>query len=179
MSRLFRQLLCAAVGAAALSASAGAQLLGVSALPPINLPVPTANLPVAGPLLQNVLAQPGAQQAISPTLDSVSGVTETIANSGALNLLELRRLRLDELIRTNRSTVESDGNGLPVRRGTLVVLNPDPAGLQNALGSGFRIATDQPHPALGLRVVSLAVPRGLSAKAGLKLLRKVAPPKST
>jgi hypothetical protein len=175
MSRLFRQLLCAAVCAAALSASAGAQLLGVSALPPINLPVPTANLPVAGPLLQNVLAQPGAQQAISPTLDSVSGVTETIANSGALNLLELRRLRLDELIRTNRSTVESDGNGLPVRRGTLVVLNPDPAGLQNALGSGFRIATDQPHPALGLRVVSLAVPRGLSAKAGLKLLRKVAP----
>jgi hypothetical protein len=175
MSRLFRQLLCAAVGAAALSASAGAQLLGVSALPPINLPVPTANLPVAGPLLQNVLAQPGAQQAISPTLDSVSGVTETIANSGALNLLELRRLRLDELIRTNRSTVESDGNGLPVRRGTLVVLNPDPAGLQNALRSGFRIATDQPDPALGLRVVSLAVPRGLSAKAGLKRLRKVAP----
>lgn len=175
MSRLFRQLLCAAVCAAALSASAGAQLLGVSALPPINLPVPTANLPVAGPLLQNVLAQPGAQQAISPTLDSVSGVTETIANSGALNLLELRRLRLDELIRTNRSTVESDGNGLPVRRGTLVVLNPDPAGLQNALRSGFRIATDQPDPALGLRVVSLAVPRGLSAKAGLKRLRKVAP----
>ena len=174
MSRLIRQLLFAAVGAAALSASAGAQLLG-GALPQVSLPVPTANLPIAGPVLQNILAQPGAQQAISPTLDTVGGVTETIANSGPSNLLELRRLRLEDLIRTNRNAVESDGNGLPVRRGIVAVLNPDPTGLRAALGAGFHIAADQPDPNLGLRVVSLAVPNGMSAKNGLKLLQKVAP----
>jgi hypothetical protein len=175
MSRIVRYLLAAAAAGAALSASAGAQLIGVPALPPVSLPVPMGNLPVAGPVLQNILGQPGAQQAISPTLDSVGGLTESIAQSGAPNLLELRRLRLQELIRTNRSTVENDGNGLPVRRGIVAVLNPDPMGLQAALRAGFRIAADQPDPNLGLRVVSLAVPNRMSAKAGLKLLQKAAP----
>jgi hypothetical protein len=176
MSRLVRQLVCAVAGIAALlaSAGAGAQLLG-GLVPPVSLPVPTANLPVAGPLLQNVLSQPGARQAISPTLDSVSGVTETIARSGAATLLELRRLRLDELVRSNRQTVERDGNGMPVRRGIVAVLNPDPAALQAALRAGFRIAADQPNPELGMRVVSLTVPNGKSAKAGLKLLERAAP----
>src|SRR6185312_7166467 len=175
MSRLIRHLLCAVGGAVTLSASAGAQLLGVSALPPVGLPVPMANLPVAGPVLQNILAQPGARQAISPTLDSVGGITENIANSGAPNLLELRRLRLDELIRTNRATVENNGDGQPVRRGIVAVMNPDPAGLQTVLRAGFRIASDQPDPNLGLRIVSLAVPNGMSAKAALKRLQKIAP----
>lgn len=173
MSRLLRRLLCAAT--ALVSASAGAQLLGVRALPPLALPPPAANLPVAGPLLQNILAQPGAQQAISPTLDSVGGLTQGIASSGGQSLLELRRLRLEELIRTNRATVESDGKGLPVRRGIVAVLNPDPAGLASALRAGFRLASDQPDPALGLRIVSLAVPNGMSARAGLKRLQRVAP----
>jgi hypothetical protein len=175
MSRMIRQLMSAAAGALALSASAGAQVLGIGALPPVSLPLPVANLPVAGPALQNILSQPGAQQAITPTLDTVGGVTDLIANSGAPNLLELRRLRLEELIRSNRGTVDSDGNGLPVRRGIVAVLDPDPMGLQAALRAGFRIAADQPDPNLGLRVVSLAVPNRMSAKAGLKLLRKVAP----
>src|SRR5690349_354962 len=112
MSRLVRHLIVAAAGLA-LAGSATAQLLGVGALPPVRLPAPTGNLPVAGPILQNIFAQPGAQQAISPTLDSVVGLTGTIAQSGASNLLELRRLRLQELIRTNRATVENDGKGLP------------------------------------------------------------------
>jgi len=147
MSSLLRHL---ALGAAALamSATAGAQLLGgvipPVALPPLALPPPAADLPVAGPILQNILAQPSAQQAIRPTLDSVSGLTSTIADAGAPTLLELRRLRLQELIRTNRATVEPDNNGLPVRRGIVAVIDPDPAGLQRALGAGFRIANDDP-----------------------------------
>ena len=137
--------------------------------------LPTNNLPVAGPLLQNILAQPSAQQAISPTLDSVSGLSGIVADAGAPTLLELRRLRLQELIRDNRATVESDGNGLPVRRGIVAVIDPDPVGLQRALGAGFRVAGDDRDPALGMRVVSLAVPNGMSAKDGLKRLHKVAP----
>jgi hypothetical protein len=175
MIRLSRPLLLLAASSAVLSASAGAQLLGVGALPPLNLPVPAANLPVAGPVLQDVLSQPGAQQAIRPTLDSVSGIPQTIAQSGAPNLLQLRRLRLEDLIRSNRATVESDGRGLPVRRGIVAVVDPAPAGLQRALRAGFRIAEDDREPGLGLRVLSLAVPRGMSTKAGLKLLQKVAP----
>jgi hypothetical protein len=155
--------------------SASAQLLGLPVAPPVNLPLPTANIPVAGPVLENLLAQPGAQQAITPTLNSVAGLPENIAASGAPNLLELRRLRLNELIQSNRGTVENDGTGLPVRRGVVALLDPDPLGLQAALRAGFRIAADQPDPQLGLRAVSLAVPSGMSAKNALKLLHKVAP----
>jgi len=179
MSKPVHHLLFAAAAVLALSASAEAQLLG-GALPQVSLPapaanLPVANLPVAGPVLQDLLAQPGAQQAINPTLDSVSGATDAIASSGAPNLLELRKLRLDELIRTNRGTVESDGNGLAVRRGIVAVIDPDPPGLQRALAAGFRIARDDRDSALGMRVVSLAVPNGMSAKNGLKLLQRVAP----
>lgn len=175
MSSLVRRLLCAAVAASVLSGAARAQLLGPIALPPVGLPAPVGNLPVAGPVLQNVLSQPGAQQAIAPTLDSVGGLTEQIAQSGSPNLLELRRLRLDELIRTNRATVENDGNGLPVRRGIVAVADPDPAGLSRAFGAGFRLAADDRDPALGMRMVSLAVPNGMTAKAALRLLQKIAP----
>ena len=174
MSSLLRQLLCAAAATLALTASAEAQLLGVGALPPVALPAPAANLPIAGPLLQNVLAQPGTRQAISPTLDSVGGLTETVAQSGSASLLELRRLRLQELIRTNRATVESD-RGLPIRRGIVAVLDPDFADLQAAVSAGFRIMADETEPALGLRLVSLSVPDGMSAPEGLKRLRKVTP----
>jgi hypothetical protein len=175
MSSLVRHLLCAAAGAAALAGSAGAQLLPGVALPPVGLPVPTGNVPVAGPILQNVLGQPGAQQAIAPTLDSVGGLTEGIANSGAPTLLELRRLRLQELIRSNKATVESDGNGLPVRRGVVAVIDPDTVGLQRAMSAGFRVVRQDNDPTLGMRVVSLAVPNGMSAKEGLKRLQKIAP----
>ena len=179
MSRLVRQLVCIIVAAAALSATAGAQLVGGVALPQLSLPpvanVPASNLPVAGPALQDLLSRPGTQQAISPTLDTVSGIPQSIASSGAPTLLELRRLRLDELIRTNRSTVESDGNGLPVRRGIVAVLDPDTPGLQRTLAGGFRVARDDRDSSLGMRVVSLAVPSGMSAKEGLKRLRKIAP----
>jgi subtilisin family serine protease len=64
---------------------------------------------------------------------------------------------------------------MPVRRGIIAVLDPDPIGLQAALRAGFRVAADQPSPELGIRVVSLAVPDGKSAKAGLKLLERIAP----
>jgi hypothetical protein len=180
MSRFLRQLICAVAAGAALSAAASAQLIGGVPLPPVGLPVPATNLPVgnvpvAGPVLQDLLSRPGAQQAISPTLDSVGGIPQAVADSGAPTLLELRRLRLDQLIRTNRATVENDGNGLPVRRGIVAVLDPDAAGLQRALAGGFRIARDDRQSDLGMRVVSLAVPDGMSARDGLKRLHKVAP----
>lgn len=174
MSRLVRHL-AVTMAAAVVSAGAGAQLLGIPAIPPVGLAVPPSNLPVAGSMLQNMLGEPGVQQAISPTLDSVSGVTERIANSGAPSLLDLRRLRLRELIQANRASVEDGGNGLPVRRGIVAVLDPDPAGLATAVRAGFRIVGDQTDHDLGFRMVSLAVPSGISAKAGLRRLQTLAP----
>jgi hypothetical protein len=90
-------------------------------------------------------------------------------------LLELRRLRLEALIKSNEAVLESDDRGDPVRRGILVAVDPDAVSLQQAERAGFRLLTDERDPVLGLRAVKLEVPRGKSARSGLKLLAKAAP----
>jgi hypothetical protein len=172
MSRFGHSVLGAAA-AVLLAGSAAAQLLPGVSLP---LPVPrVGNVPVAGPVVQDLLGQPQVQQAINPTLDTVAGLPQSVVEAGAPTLLQLRRLRLKELIRRNLAVLESDGSGQPVRRGVLVVADPDPISLQLATGAGFRIVADDADPQLGLRTVQLAVPPRMSARDGLKRLRKAAP----
>jgi hypothetical protein len=175
MSRFVRHLLCTAVAGAMFTASAGAQLLPSLSLPPVSLPAPVGNVPVVGPVVQDVLAEPQAQRAIRLTLDSVSGLPESIAEAGAPTLLELRRLRLQELVRQNRAQLETDNAGRPVRRGVLVAVDPDPFSLQLAARAGFRIVSDDRDPALAIRTVQMAVPGSMNVRAALKLLQRVAP----
>ena len=176
MSSFVKQVLIAATSAALVAGSAGAQLLpslGVPSLPPVNLP--TGNVPVVGPVLDNILSTPAGQQAVAPTLDTVSGLPQRVVDAGPSTLLELRRLRLRELIRQYPRELESGDDGLPVRRGVLVTVDPDPASLALASRAGFRIIDDRREASLAMRTVTLAVPRGLSARNALKRLRKVAP----
>lgn len=174
MSKFGRHMLAVAVGCACVTTAAGAQLLPSLGLPPVPMPAPVGKVPVAGPVLESIL-QPQAQQVIRPTLDTVGGLPDRIAESGASTLLELRKLRLRELIRTNRAVLESDGEGRPVRRGILIVMNPDPLALHLASRASFQIIGDVADPLLGTRVVQLAVPRSMSTRAALKLLQRVAP----
>lgn len=177
MSSFVHRALIAATAAAVLAGSAGAQLLpgvGLPALPPVGLPTPR-DLPVAGPMLQSILAQPGASEAVAPTLNSVSGLQERLAEAPAATLLELRQLRLRELIRQYPRELENDGNGQPVRRGVLVAVDPDPASLQNAARAGFGVISDDRDAELGIRSVTLSVPRNLSTRQALKRLHSVAP----
>lgn len=176
MSRFVRHLLCAAVAITACAGAAGAQLLGQLSLPPVALPAPVGNMPVAGPVLQDVLGSPQVQQqVVRPTLDTVSGLPATVADSGASTLIELRRMRLQELIRENRNLLEADERGQPVRRGVLVAVDPDPVSLQLATRAGFTIAAQDLEPALGILTVTLAVPQRMSVREAIKRLRKLAP----
>ncbi|MGN6057104.1 MAG: S8 family serine peptidase [Sphingomicrobium sp.] len=176
MSRFVRHLLCAAVAITACAGGAGAQLLGQLSLPPVALPAPVGNVPVAGPVVQDVLGSPQVQQqVVRPTLDTVSGLPATVADSGASTLIELRRMRLQELIRENRNLLEADERGQPVRRGVLVAVDPDPVSLQLATRAGFTIAAQDLEPALGILTVTLAVPQRMSVREAIKRLRKLAP----
>jgi len=176
MSSFTRRALIAGAAAVALAGTAAAQLLPplpVPALPPVGAPI--GNVPIVGPLLGDLLARPETQQVVQPTLDTVAGLPPAVAQAGASTLLELRRLRLSKLIGEYPRELEADGQGQPVRRGVLVIADPDTASLQRAVGAGFRIVAEQGEPTLGIRIVTLSVPRGMSARAGLKRLRSVAP----
>jgi hypothetical protein len=169
--------IAAATVIASFMGSAEAQLLPPIALPPVNVRVP--DLPVAGPVLQDVLGSPQAQQAIAPTLDSVRGLPESVAESGPQSLLQLRKLRLKQLVREFPRELDTDREGQPVRRGVLVAVNPDPAALRLAAGAGFRVTGSEPNPELGFTTVYLSVPGRMSAREALTRLRRIAPDMET
>ena len=173
MSNYGRHFLIGAAATLLAATAAAAQLLPALPLPSVGTSV--GQLPVAGPVLGTILGSSEAQQVISPTLDSVAGVPERIASAGQATLLELRRLRLQQLIRENRGELEAVEGGLPVRRGVLVAIDPDSASLQLAARAGFRILGEESDAELGLRIVQLAIPRKMSARDGLKRLRRAVP----
>jgi hypothetical protein len=127
-------------------------------------------------VLQNVLGSPDVQQqVVRPTLDTVQGLPQAVAESGAATLADLRKMRLKALISENRDVLEADERGQPVRRGVLVVADPDPASLQLATRAGFAFSGQDLEPSLGLRVVMLAVPRGMKTREAMKRLHAAAP----
>lgn len=181
MSSFGRRLLTAGIAATIAAGTAAAQLLPPLPVPPVNVPVSNVPVvgPVAGPVVQpvidEILASPDARQVISPTLDYVGGMPQSVIEAGNATLLELRRLRLRQLIAEHRDQLESDPSGQPVRRGVLIAIDPDPVSLQLAARAGFAIVADVREPELGMRLVTLRLPRGLSARDGLKRLRAAAP----
>lgn len=159
--------------ALAAGTAARAQLLpslpvGVPSLP---LPGATRGLPVAGDLLSGI-SQSEQQAAIAPSLDRL-GVAPAIGGLAESSLAELRRLRLGELVRTNRETLEMGQGGAPVRRGVLIAIDPNAEDLARAARLGYRVEAREDLG--GLTSVTLRLPRGISVKDGLKQLAKAAP----
>lgn len=177
MSKFRCNVVGAAMAALLCANSAGAQLLPGVSLPPIQVPLaqPVGNVPIAGPVVEQVLGTREAQQAIRPSLNRVAGLPPRIAEAGAPTLLELRRLRHRLLIRENRNLLEADDRGQPVRRGVVILVDPDPISLQLAARAGFRFLGDDRNADLGMRVVQLNVPAGMTARSGLRLLQRIAP----
>lgn len=128
------------------AATASAQV-GVPGLPQLPLPVP----PVPDP------------------------VTGTLRAAQSLPRAELRRLRIRELLRTERDTVEADPDGQPILRRQLGALSPTPEALERALAAGFTILSEQALEGLGLHLVVLQAPEGMSTRRALRRLRDLDP----
>jgi hypothetical protein len=173
MSSQHRHAFVALLAASLIAGTAGAQLL--PSLPGVGgLGQPARGVPVLGPLLEQVLPPAERRQVIAPTLDRL-GPPEAVARLDATSLLELRRLRLRELVSTHVRELEMDGAGQPVRRGILVAVSPSPEALAAAQRAGFRVVAEEGGEALGLQLVTLAVPARLSAREALARLRRAAP----
>ncbi|MEO5641067.1 MAG: S8 family serine peptidase [Sphingomicrobium sp.] len=161
--------------AASVGSAATAQLL-----PSIGQAVGgLGNLPVVGGVLGGPRGQGGAgalstsSPGVLRTLDTVA--VEGLAGLDPASLLDLRRLRLRELVRENGRSLEMDNDGNPVRRGELVAVDPDDASLNAARGAGFTVVRDARSGELGLRMTILAPPRKMGTREGLKRLRQAAP----
>jgi len=96
--------------------------------------------------------------AIMPSLDRVVAPMGYVRATPG-QMAQLRKARLEVLVRSNKNDLETGPDGLPVRRGELIVTNPDAASLAMALRAGFRIRADDQTPELGLRMVTLSLPQ--------------------
>lgn len=103
------------------------------------------------------------------------------AASGALSstaleaLTAARRIAGEQLIRNHPDQVEADGRGNPVVRGEALALAPTAAALEAARRAGFRIAARNTEAALGLEIVTLLGPDGMSAREAVQRLRALDP----
>jgi hypothetical protein len=117
------------------------------------------------------------------TLPPLGSVTDAAAGAlgdvrGTLDgrpLEELRRLRIDELLRTNRERLERDPHGDAVVKHEVVAISPTQAALDRAVHEGYDVARRRWIDALGLEVVTFRAPEGMSTTHALKRLRKLDP----
>ncbi len=182
-------LIAAGAGLTAAGSGASAQILQSVPLPSVNLPGGsgaggaigsvgrTLDQAIGGAPVDAVTGQVSradVEQAIDPSLSRL--VTERwVQNAPPATLLDLRRLRLAELIKDNRSKLEMDGAGNPARRGQLIAIDPTRAALGAAIRAGFTIRAEEDDTVLGLRTVILAVPSGMNVAKALVVLRRSAP----
>lgn len=97
---------------------------------------------------------------------------------GAANpeqLRELRRLRIRDLLRTNRAVLEADPRGAPIMRSELVAFSPTPAALDQARAGGFEIVRTRSLDGLGASVVVLRAPSRMSTRRALRELQRTDP----
>lgn len=96
------------------------------------------------------------------------------ARSDVRQLARERLARLRGLVRANSDLLEMTDLG-PAVRGEVVAVDPSEAALKAARDAGFTILGDEMVEGLGIRSVTLGVPRGLSLEKAVSRLRRVAP----
>lgn len=147
----------------AAAGTAGAQLLpqGIGALPgqvtgAVLSPL-GAGVPAAGGVV-NRLEVPGIIDLPEPA-----------------SLLDLRRQRLRSLIRENRSVLDADRSGNPIRRDEVILIDPKPDLLVEVERAGFKRLRSERIEGLDLSVTVLAPPKGKSASEAVRLLETIDP----
>jgi subtilisin family serine protease len=124
----------------------------------ITLPqVPVPNLPVQ---------LPGD---VSKTAGSITGQLDVD------QLRNARLVRIRDLLRKNRDTLEADPKGAPIVRSEVLAFSPTEAALQSAKAAGFGVLRETGLKELGARIVTLQAPPAMSTKRALKELRKLDP----
>lgn len=121
-------------------------------------------------------AQVGLPHLSLPKIPGLEGpLSGTLRDARSTPRAELRKRRVRELLRTERHRWEADPDGQPILRDQVGALSPTPAALARAQAAGFRILSEQTLPGLGLTLIVLAVPEGLSTHRALQRLRGIDP----
>jgi hypothetical protein len=110
-----------------------------------------------------------------PTDELNRTINGTLRAADPQQLREVRRLRIRELLRTNRPGLEADPRGAPILRSEVVALSPSPAALESARAEGFNVGRTRTLEGLDATIVVLQAPPGMSTRRALQRLRRLDP----
>lgn len=127
----------------------------------------------AGPQAQVVLPQVQLPQLpVQLPVDVNRTLDRTLDAVNPEQLRELRRLRVRDLLRTNRTVMEADPRGAPIVRSEIVALSPSPAALRRAEATGFSVVRRSEIEGLDVTTVVLRAPAGMSTRRALRELQR-------
>ena len=109
---------------------------------------------------------------VPPVTEPVTGTLRTAQTAA---LAQVRALRVRELLRTERATVEADPDGHPILRRQIGSLSPTPEALERARAAGFTVLRTESLGALGMSLVVLQAPNGMSTRRALRRMRALDP----
>ena len=108
--------------------------------------------------------------------DTVNGTLNGVAGQLDVDrLTDLRRLRIRELLRTQRANVERDPAGAPILRAEIVAFSPTDEALENARAAGFTVSRERVLEGLDARIVVLHAPENMATRRALTRLRGLDP----
>ena len=94
---------------------------------------------------------------------------------GTLGRLPARAVRIEQLAGRHRPELDRDNRGELVVRAEVVGIDITDEALHNALAKKFEVARTRELAELAIKVTILRTPEGMSARRGLKVLRKLDP----
>ena len=145
----------------------GAALAAMIAFAPLaHAQLPRVQLPaVPGVGLPTTVTETAGR--VENTVGNVAGQVDRLA--------DLRRLRVNELLRTQRAGVERDPAGQPILRAEVVSFDPAEEVLDRARAAGFQVLRERVLEGLDSRVVVLRAPDGMTTRRALARLRALDP----
>jgi len=114
-------------------------------------------------------------EAVNNPLREVDRTTGDLTRNTFRELRNARQDAIDRLLRENRAAIDTDRDGEPVIRHEVVAIAPTSEALTAARAAGFNIGETVDAEALGLSVVVLQAPRGMSTRRALDTLRRLDP----
>ena len=105
----------------------------------------------------------------------VPALDRTLRTAEAIPQAALRQLRVRDLLREHPRLLEADPAGYPIVRGQVGALSPSADALQRAAQAGFTVVSDEMLAGIGLQLVVLRVPDGMSTRRALRRLRALDP----
>lgn len=106
---------------------------------------------------------------------TVDGALRATEATEARTVRELRRMRIRELLQSNRTVLEADPRGAPIIRHEAAALNPSSEALDRARSEGFTVGRTRTLDGLGVTIVVLQAPAGMSTRRALRRLRQMDP----